>query len=73
MPEFEPKDILPPKSILNMPSFDGILNPIYREPIGIKNGGYISKGGKVNTNLTKTIPPVKGPNSQGVETLFKKR
>jgi hypothetical protein len=27
----------------------------------------------VNTNLTKTIPPVKGPNSQGVESLFKKR
>jgi hypothetical protein len=73
MPEFEPKDIIPPKSILNMPSFDGILDAIYREPIEIKNGGYISKAGKVNTNLTKTTPPVKGPNSQGVESLFKKR
>ena len=73
MPEFEPKDIIPLKSILNMPSFDGILDAIYREPIEIKNGGYISKAGKVNTNLTKTTPPVKGPNSQGVESLFKKR
>lgn len=37
------------------------------------NGGHISKGSPVRTDLTKTIPPVKGPNSQGVETLFKKR
>jgi hypothetical protein len=73
MPMFEPRDVVPKESRPVMPSLEGILNAIYREPIGIKNGGYISKGGKVNTNLTKTIPPVKGPNSQGVETLFKKR
>ena len=73
MPMIEPMDILPPSARPVMPSLEGILNAVYREPIGIKNGGYISKGGKVNTNLTKTIPPVKGPNSQGVETLFKKR
>jgi len=34
--------------------------------------GY-SHGGYVNTNLTRTIPPVRGPNPQGVETLFKRR
>ena len=38
-----------------------------------KKGGYVSKGEPVNTDLTRTIPPVKGPNSQGVETLFKRR
>ena len=37
------------------------------------DGGYISKGEPVDTNLTRTVPPVKGPNSQGVETLFKRR
>jgi hypothetical protein len=73
MPIFQPRDVIPKGSRPVMPSLEGILNAIYREPIGIKNGGYISKGGKVNTNLTKTIPPVKGPNSQGVESLFKKR
>jgi len=30
-------------------------------------------GGQVKTHLTRTIPPVKGPMSQGVETLFKRR
>jgi hypothetical protein len=73
MPMFEPRDLVPKESRPVMPSLEGILNAVYREPIGIKNGGYISKGRKVNTNLTKTIPPVKGPNSQGVESLFKKR
>jgi len=34
--------------------------------------GY-ADGGYVNTNLTRTIPPVRGPNPQGVETLFKRR
>jgi hypothetical protein len=38
-----------------------------------KRGGHVSKGEPVNTDLTRTIPPVKGPNPQGVETLFKKR
>ena len=40
---------------------------------GYARGGYISKGEPVNTNLTRTIPPVSGPNPQGVETLFKRR
>jgi len=38
-----------------------------------KKGGYVSKGEPVNTDLTRTVPPVKGPDSQGVETLFKRR
>jgi hypothetical protein len=33
----------------------------------------LAKGGFVNTGLTKTVPPAKGPDSQGVETLFKRR
>ena len=37
------------------------------------NGGYISQGQPVDTNLTRTIPPDRGPNPQGVETLFKRR
>jgi hypothetical protein len=73
MPMFEPRDVVPKKSRPVMPSLEGILNAIYREPIGIKNGGYISKDGKVSTNLTKTVPPAKGPNSQGVESLFTRR
>ena len=73
MPMFEPRDVVPKGSKPVMPSLEGILNAIYREPIGIKNGGYISKDGKVNTNLTKTVPPAKGPNSQGVESLFTRR
>ena len=40
---------------------------------GYARGGYISQGQPVNTNLTRTIPPVRGPNPQGVETLFKRR
>jgi hypothetical protein len=37
---------------------------------GFSNGGQVSmsEGG-----LTKTVPPVKGPDSQGVETLFRRR
>jgi hypothetical protein len=34
------------------------------------DGGLISFA---NGGLTKTVPPVKGPDSQGVETLFKRR
>jgi len=37
------------------------------------NGGYISQGEPVDTDLTRTIPPDRGPNPQGVETLFKRR
>jgi hypothetical protein len=37
------------------------------------DGGYISQGEPVDTDLTRTIPPDRGPNPQGVETLFKRR
>ena len=36
-------------------------------------GGHVSHGEPVQTHLTTTIPPVRGPMSQGVESLFKKR
>ena len=36
-------------------------------------GINFANGGHVNTHLTTTIPPVRGPNPQGVETLFKRR
>jgi hypothetical protein len=55
---------------------DGGLAPItVGMPIapGYAHGGYISQGEPVQTHLTTTIPPVRGPMSQGVETLFKKR
>jgi hypothetical protein len=34
--------------------------------------GY-ADGGYVNTNLTRTIPPVRGPNPQGIQTLLARR
>jgi hypothetical protein len=55
---------------------NGGLAPITnRIPIapGYYKGGRISKGELVNTDLTRTIPPDRGPNPQGVETLFKRR
>jgi len=64
MPMFEPKDVAPPKSYSPMPVEEYLRR---RFQIDLANGGT------VNTNLTKTTPPVKGPNSQGVESLFKKR
>ena len=55
---------------------NGGLAPITnRIPIapGYYKGGHISRGEPVNTDLTRTIPPDRGPNPQGVETLFKRR
>ena len=40
---------------------------------GYARGGYISQGEPVRTHLTTTVPPVRGPNPQGVESLFKRR
>jgi hypothetical protein len=73
MPMIEPMDILPPRARPVMPSLEQLINALYREPIGIKNGGHISKGEKVDTNLTTTIPPISGPNPQGIRSLFKQR
>jgi len=59
MPMFEPKDVAPPKSYSPMPVEEYLRR---REYMDLANGG-----------LTKTVPPAKGPDSQGVETLFKRR
>jgi len=64
MPMFKPKDVAPPKSYSPMP-----VEEYLRRRFQID----LADGGEVKTNLTKTTPPVKGPNSQGVESLFKKR
>jgi hypothetical protein len=73
MPTFEPLDVLPPNAMPVMPSLEQLINALYREPIGIKNGGYISKGEKVNTDLTTTVAPMSGPTPQGLGTLFKNK
>ena len=59
MPMFEPRDVAPPKSYSPMPVEEYLRR---RFQLELADGG-----------LTKTVPPVRGPNSQGVESLFKKR
>ena len=59
MPMFEPRDVAPPRSYSPMPVEKYLRG---REYMDLANGG-----------LTKTVPPAKGPDSQGVETLFKRR
>ena len=55
----------------NIPNQYNQNQPYYQQ--GLADGGYISQGEPVDTNLTRTIPPDRGPNPQGVETLFKRR
>jgi hypothetical protein len=64
MPMFKPRDVAPPKSYSPMPVEEYLRR---RFQIDLANGG------RVKTNLTKTTPPDRGPSSQGVESLFKKR
>ena len=59
MPMFEPKDVAPPKSYSPMPVEEYLRR---REYMDLANGG-----------LTKTVPPAMGPDSQGVESLFRRR
>jgi len=59
MPMFKPQDVAPPKSYSPMPVEEYLRR---REYMDLANGG-----------LTKTVPPAKGPNSQGVESLFRRR
>jgi hypothetical protein len=47
-----------------------LLNTITGQTANMANGGRVSMS---NGGLTKTIPPVRGPNPQGVESLFKRR
>ena len=49
------------------------LNVLIPELPQMKDGGHISKGEKVDTNLTTTIPPISGPNPQGIGALFKNK
>jgi len=73
MPKYKPLDVLPPHATPVMPSLEELINALYMEPIGIKDGGHISKGEKVDTNLTTTVPPISGPTPQGLENLFKNK
>ena len=59
MPMFEPKDVAPPRSYSPMPN---IYDTPRQYQVNLADGG-----------LTKTIPPAMGPDSQGVETLFRRR
>jgi hypothetical protein len=63
MPMFKARDIVPKDSVPVMP-YERFKERQYFD---------LAKGGFVNTGLTKTVPPVKGPDSQGVETLFRRR
>jgi len=59
MPMFVPRDVAPPQSYSPMPVEEYLQR---RFQLELADGG-----------LTKTVPPVRGPNPQGVESLFKKR
>jgi hypothetical protein len=50
-------------------------NVMLRGQYSYADGGRVSmsNGGSVKTGLTKTVPPAKGPDSQGVESLFRRR
>jgi hypothetical protein len=63
MPMFKARDIVPKDSVPVMP-YERFKERQYFD---------LAKGGFVNTGLTKTVPPAKGPDSQGVETLFRRR
>ena len=57
--EQELPDVAPPRSYSDMPVEKYLRR---REYMDLANGG-----------LTKTVPPAKGPDSQGVESLFRRR
>ena len=49
---------------------DRYSDPIELDDVDFANGGLASFA---NGGLTKTVPPAMGPDSQGVETLFRRR
>ena len=53
-------------------SFGASKDPMNKN-VMLNYSNSFADGGKVNTHLTTTIPPDRGPNPQGVETLFKRR
>jgi len=61
------------RKMLEESPYEDIINRYPDPDIGdydYANGGLASFA---NGGLTKTIPPAKGPDSQGVETLFRRR
>lgn len=60
MPIIAPKEIVPKESMPVMPYIENTILPRFQQELAY--GG-----------LTKTVAPVKGPNPQGVESLFKRR
>jgi hypothetical protein len=67
MPMFEPRDVAPPRSYSPMPVEKYLRG---REYMDLAYGGRVSMS---NGGLTKTVPPVRGPSPQGVESLFRRR
>ena len=66
---------IPPR-LRDFSTDNNVVRQLYRNTpgyTGYADGGYISRGEPVDTDLTRTIPPDSGPNPQGVETLFKRR
>ena len=66
---------IPPR-LRDFSTDNNVVRQLYRNTpgyTGYADGGYISQGEPVDTDLTRTIPPDSGPNPQGVETLFKRR
>jgi hypothetical protein len=66
---------IPPR-LRDFSTDNNVVRQLYRNTpgyTGYAEGGYISQGEPVDTDLTRTIPPDSGPNPQGVETLFKRR
>ena len=66
---------IPPR-LRDFSTDNNVVRQLYRNTpgyTGYADGGYISKGEPVDTDLTRTVAPDSGPNPQGVETLFKRR
>ena len=72
MPMFEPRDVAPPRSYSPMPN---IYNSPRLSQVDLANGGVVNmfRAMMAYGGLTNTVPPVRGPSSQGVESLFTRR
>jgi hypothetical protein len=67
MPMYKPMDVLPPRSRPVMPFKEYLERRLF---LDLAKGGRVSMS---NGGLTKTVPPVRGPSPQGVESLFRRR
>jgi hypothetical protein len=64
------------KSILFLKAEELMLILLSTELNNLKEMQRLADGGRVSMSdggLTNTIPPAKGPDSQGVESLFRRR